>query len=100
MHARVYLHVHAFPESYIPQIWPEKFRTPQKIAHQFSHPVASWMNYLTSFHTPVLDIYGFHTPGSQQLQFSYPGQFPCSLVPDIKNDRFLRYVNSAFLCSF
>ena len=63
MHARVYLHVHAFPESYIPQIWPEKFRTPQKIAHQFSHPVASWMNYLTSFHTPVLDI----------LWISYPG---------------------------
>ena len=50
------MHNYTFPESCIAQTWPKKFRTPQKIVWQFSHLVASWMNYWISFHTPVLDI--------------------------------------------
>ena len=84
------MHDYTCPKSCIPQIWPEMFRNPQKISQQFSHPVPSWVNNGISFLIPrSWMLYGFHTPGFQLLQFSYPGQFPSALVPGIKNDRSL-----------
>ena len=41
----VYMRNYTFSESCIPHFLPDKFRTPQKIAQQFSHPVFPWMNY-------------------------------------------------------
>ena len=90
------MHNYTCATSCIPQIWPEKFCTPWKIAQQCLHLVASWMNYWINFHIPLsCTSYGFHTPRSQLLQFSWPRQFHSALLPSIKNDRSLIFAGSS-----